>query len=73
MGTHRLYEVRCCQRVETPEEYERVKVIALNLFHPTASPSVESGCFFHAMTQHLEGKGEGEGAVKKIKGRWEDE
>jgi hypothetical protein len=36
----------------TPES-ERLKVTALNLFHPTASPLIENVGFFHIVTQSL--------------------
>jgi hypothetical protein len=36
MGNRRLYEIECLHRLGRPES-ERLKVTALNLFHPTAS------------------------------------
>ena len=38
----------------TPE-YERLKVTALNLFHPAASPLFEKVGLFHITTQSLDG------------------
>ncbi len=35
MGNRRLYKAECIHTLGTPE-YERLKVAALNLFHPTA-------------------------------------
>jgi len=37
MGNRRLYEAECIHMLGTPKS-ERLKVTALNLFHPTASP-----------------------------------
>jgi hypothetical protein len=47
-------------------ESERLKVTALNLFHPTASPPSRSR-FFHITTQSLVGEGGGEGEIKELK------
>jgi hypothetical protein len=38
MGNRRLYKIECLHMLGTRES-ERLKVTALNLFHPTASPS----------------------------------
>jgi hypothetical protein len=54
METHRLYETNFFHWLGTLEEYERLKVTALNLFHPTASPSLKSR-FFHITTQSSHG------------------
>jgi len=40
----------------TPES-ERLKVTALNLFHPIASPLFQNVGFFHIATQSLNGEG----------------
>jgi len=37
MGNRRLHKTECAHMLGTPES-ERLKVTALNLFHPTASP-----------------------------------
>jgi hypothetical protein len=37
MGDCGLYKIECFHVIGTPE-FERLKVTALNLFHPTASP-----------------------------------
>ncbi len=37
-----LHEMKCFHRLDTLAEYEQLKVTALNLFHPTASPSLKS-------------------------------
>jgi hypothetical protein len=45
MGNHRLYKVGCFHIFGTPE-FERLKVTALNLFHPAASPLFQKVGFF---------------------------
>jgi hypothetical protein len=45
MGNRRLYDNKCIHMLGTPES-ERLKVPALNLFHPTASPSFPRVGFF---------------------------
>jgi hypothetical protein len=45
-------------------ESERLKVTALNLFHPTASLLFQQVLFFHIVTQSLAGEGGGEGRGK---------
>jgi hypothetical protein len=62
MGNRRLYKV---ERFRTPgtSESERLKVTALNLFHPTASPPSPKNRFFHIATQSRWGEGWGEGAI----------
>ncbi len=42
MENRRLYKAECIHRLGTPE-YERLKVAALNLFHPTAPPLQRAG------------------------------
>ncbi len=42
MGTHLLCEVKQFYRFGMPEAYERLKVTALNLLHPTASPFLKN-------------------------------
>jgi hypothetical protein len=37
MGDRRSYKIECLHMLGTPES-ERLKVTALNLFHPTTSP-----------------------------------
>jgi len=45
MGNRRLYKSRCIHTLDVPGS-ERLKVTALNLFHPTASPIFEKVGFF---------------------------
>jgi hypothetical protein len=45
MGDRRLFKIECFHLPGTPES-ERVKVTALNLFHPTASPPFQKVGFF---------------------------
>jgi hypothetical protein len=45
MGKRRLYKIECFHTSGTPES-ERLKVTALNLFHPTASPLLREIGFF---------------------------
>jgi hypothetical protein len=49
MGNRHLYKIECLHTLGTPES-ERLKVTALNLFHPTASPLFQNGGFFHIAT-----------------------
>jgi len=51
MGNHRLYKIEDLHMLGTPES-ERLKVTALNLFHPTTTPLFKS-VFFHITTQPL--------------------
>ncbi len=55
MGNHRLYKIECIHVLGTPES-ERLKVTALNLFHPTPSP-FQGVSLFHLTTQPHEGEG----------------
>ena len=57
MGNRRLYKIECLHTLGTPES-ERLKVTALNLFHPTASPRFPKNRFFYIATQSLDGEGE---------------
>jgi hypothetical protein len=52
MGNRRLYKIEFLHRLGTPE-FERLKVPALNLFHPTASPSVLNMNFFILRHSHV--------------------
>jgi hypothetical protein len=45
MGNRRVYNTKCIHMLGAPES-ERLKVTALNLFHPTASPPVQRVGFF---------------------------
>jgi hypothetical protein len=48
-------------------ESERLKVTALNLFHPTASPLFQNVGLFHIATQSQRGEGRVRGThIKKI-------
>jgi hypothetical protein len=55
MGNRRLYNTKCIQMLGTPES-ERLDVTALNLFHPTASPSFQRVGFF-ILRHSIEGTG----------------
>jgi hypothetical protein len=57
MGNRRLYKIECLHTLGTPES-ERLKVTALNLFHPTASPFFQKVCFPPIATQSLHGGGD---------------
>ena len=56
MENHRLYKIQRFHVLVTLEP-ERLKVTALNLFHPTASPPFQKVRFFHIATQSLGGEG----------------
>ena len=45
MGNCHLYKIECFHTLGKPES-ERLKVTALNLFHPTASPPSQKVGFF---------------------------
>jgi hypothetical protein len=60
MEKRRLYKIECFHTSDTPES-ERLKVTALNLFHPTASPLFPKNRFIHIATQSRWGEGRGEG------------
>jgi len=49
MGNYHLYKIECVLTLGTRES-ERLKVTALNLFHPTASPLFQNVGFFHIAT-----------------------
>ncbi len=57
MGNRRLYKIECLHTLGTPES-EGLKVAALNLLHPTASPLFQKVGFIHIVRQSL---GEREG------------
>jgi hypothetical protein len=50
MGNRRLNKIECLHTLGTPES-ERLKVTALNLFHPTASPLLSKSRFSHIKKQ----------------------
>jgi hypothetical protein len=60
MGNRRLHKTERFNTLGIPES-ERLKVTALNLFHPTASPLLQNVGVFHIATQPSEGKGKGGG------------
>jgi hypothetical protein len=60
MGDRRLHRIECLHMLGTPES-ERLKVTALNLFHPTAPPPFQEVGFFIITTQSLKGGGGGGG------------
>jgi hypothetical protein len=45
MGNRPLYKIECFHALGTPDS-ERLKVTALSLFHPIASPFVQKVGFF---------------------------
>ena len=55
MRNHRWLKIICLHMVGDPES-KRLKVAALNLFHPTASLFFEKRCF-HIATQPPRGEG----------------
>ena len=61
MGNRRLYETECIHTPGTPE-FERLKVTALNLFHPTASPPFQKVASLVLQHSLLMGEGRGGGA-----------
>ena len=50
MGNRRLYKIEHFHTLGTSES-ERLKVTALNLFHPTASPRLPKDRFLYVATQ----------------------
>jgi hypothetical protein len=56
MGNRRLYKIEHFYTLGTSKS-ERLKVTALNLFHPTASPRLPKDRFLYVATQPLEGGG----------------
>jgi hypothetical protein len=69
MGKHRWLKIECLHRVDNLES-ERLKVAALNLIHPIASPLFKNP-YFHVATEAAKGEG-GEGTeVFQIDG-WTD-
>jgi hypothetical protein len=56
MGNRRLYKIECLLTVGMPES-EPLKVTALNLFHPTASPPFQKVGFFILRHSLLMGEG----------------
>ena len=50
MQEHRLYEIERFHALGTSDP-ERLKVTALNLFHPTTSPRLPKDRFFYIATQ----------------------
>jgi hypothetical protein len=66
MGNYRLYKIECFHTIGMPN-CERLKVTALNLFHPTASPPFCKIGFFHITTQSLAEERRVRGAVRNFK------
>jgi len=56
MGNRRLYKIERFHTSGTSES-KRLKVTALNLFHPTASPPFPKNRFFHIAIQSRGGEG----------------
>ncbi len=59
-----MYKIECLHMLGTPES-ERLKVTALDLFHPTVSPLFEKLIFLYCDTVS---EGEREGVRRKIEG-----
>jgi hypothetical protein len=59
MGNLHLNKIKCFHVLDMPES-EQIKVTALNLFHPTASPPFQKVNFLYYDTVS-EGRGWGEG------------
>ena len=57
MGNGRLYKIERFHTAGTSESV-RLKVTALNLFHPTASPLLQKVGFSSIVTQSPQGRGE---------------
>jgi hypothetical protein len=57
IGNHHLYKIGIFHTLGTPES-ERLKVIALNLFHPTAFSLLKNVCFFSYCDTAPRGEGE---------------
>ena len=63
MRNRRFHRIEYFQTLGTPES-ERLKVTALNLFHPTASPLVQKIGFFILRHSLFKGRvGEGMGSI----------
>ena len=56
MGNRPLYKIECLHTLSTRES-ERLKVTALNLFHPTASRLLRNLVFCHIATQPRQEQG----------------
>jgi len=69
MGNRRFYKIACFHALGTPKS-ERLKVAALNLFHPTASPPFRKVGYFHITTQPPRG-GDLRSTVNFYVGIWE--
>jgi len=62
MGNRRLHKIERFHMLGPPES-ERLKVTALNLFHPTASPLLQRIGFFILRHSLVGERGRGEGAL----------
>jgi hypothetical protein len=49
MGNSHFYKIESLDTLGAPDS-ERIKVTALNLFHPTASPPFQNVGFFYIVT-----------------------
>ena len=56
MRNRLLHKIECIDTLDKPES-ERLKVTALNLFHPTTSSPLRESWFFHIVTQSPKGRG----------------
>ncbi len=63
MGNRRLYNAECIHMLGTIE-FECLKVTALNLFHPTASPTFPKSWF---VTQPLREEGSRKGEKNAVR------
>jgi hypothetical protein len=59
IGNRRLYQIECFHTLGISEP-KWLKVTALNLFHPPASPPFQKVVFFHITTQSQWGEEEDE-------------
>jgi hypothetical protein len=66
MEKRRLYKIECVHTLGTPES-ERLKVTALNLFHPTVSPPFQNVGFFILRHSLLTGEGVGPNPIHGAK------
>ena len=55
MGNRHLYKIECFHALGIPES-EQIKVTALNLFHPTASPPFQNVGILCIVTQPPSGE-----------------
>ncbi len=66
MGDRRLYKIQCFRVLGRPES-ERLKVNALNLLHPTASPLFQKVGLFILRHSLFRRRGEDGGIIRVIR------